>query len=160
MDRVIVFLIALFALSACVAPDYDEGAAAYGRHDYKTALAELRPLADKGDARAQSILGRMYAIGRGVPQDDAEAVKWYRSAAGKGDAQAQRALGLMHVEGRGMAQDDAEAVKWFRKAAGQRLAAAQGDQRAAEHRDILASYMTQADIIKAQRSAHGWQSKK
>ena len=37
----------------------------------------------------------MYANGRGVEQDDAEAVKWYRLAAEQGDADAQANLGTM-----------------------------------------------------------------
>ncbi len=54
----------------------DEAAAAYQRGDYATAIRELRPLADQGNAGAQYNLGNMYENGRGVPQDDAEAVKW------------------------------------------------------------------------------------
>jgi TPR repeat protein len=48
---------------------------------YATALQHLRPLADQGDARAQFILGAMYAEGQGVPQNFADPVKWYRLAA-------------------------------------------------------------------------------
>ena len=36
----------------------------------------------------------MYASGEGVPEDDKEAVKWYRLAAEQGYAQAQYNLGL------------------------------------------------------------------
>jgi uncharacterized protein len=36
---------------------------------------------------AQYNLGVMYAIGQGVPEDDAEAVKWYRKAAEQGHAE-------------------------------------------------------------------------
>ena len=46
-----------------------------------TELAQLRALAEQGDAVAQNNLGLMYANGRGVPEDDAEAVRWYRLAA-------------------------------------------------------------------------------
>ena len=44
-------------------------------------LDEVRALAEQGDADAQFNLGIMYANGRGVPQDDAEVVRWYRLAA-------------------------------------------------------------------------------
>ena len=60
----------------------------------------------------------------GVPQDDAEAVKWYSKAAEQGDATAQYNLGLMYNSGKGVPRDDAEALNWWRKAAGQGLAAA------------------------------------
>ena len=39
-----------------------------------TPLKEWRPLAEKGDARAQYHLGLMYENGEGVPQDDEKAV--------------------------------------------------------------------------------------
>ena len=42
----------------------------------------------------------MYARGQGVPQDYAEAVKWYRLAADQGDARAQNNLGVMYANGR------------------------------------------------------------
>ena len=45
--------------------------------------------ADQGHAIAQYNLGWMYANGEGVPEDDAEAVRWYRLAADQGHADAQ-----------------------------------------------------------------------
>jgi TPR repeat protein len=44
-------------------------------------LEEMRALAEQGDANAQYNLGVSYANGLGVPEDDAEAVRWYRLAA-------------------------------------------------------------------------------
>ena len=69
----------------------------------------------------------MYDKGQGVPQDYAEAVKWYRKAADQGNAPAQSNLGLMYDKGQGVPQDYAEAVKWFRKAAEQGDAPAQSN---------------------------------
>ncbi len=60
---------------------WDEAVAAYRRGDYATALREWRPLAKQGNAKAQNNLGVMYYNGQGVPQDYAEAVKWWRKAA-------------------------------------------------------------------------------
>ena len=59
-----------------------------------------------------------------MPQDDAEAVRWYRLAAEQGDANAQYNLGVRYGAGEGVPPDDAEAVRWFR------LAAEQGDATA------------------------------
>ena len=59
---------------------------------------------------AQISLGIMYANGQGVPQDYAEAVKWFRLAADQGDATAQFNLGIMYAKGQGVPQDYAEAV--------------------------------------------------
>ncbi len=45
-----------------------------------------RLAADQGDADAQFNLGIMYENGRRVPQDETEAVRWYRLAADQGFA--------------------------------------------------------------------------
>ena len=81
----------------------------------------------QGYVKAQYNLGFMYANGRGVPENDAEAVKWYRKAADQGYAKAQYNLGLMYDNGRGVSKNDAEAVKWYKKAAEQGYADAQSD---------------------------------
>ena len=99
--------------------------AAYGRGDYATALRLIRPLADQGNALAQFLLGLMYVEGRGVPQNDAEAVKWFRLAADQGSASARNNLGVAYWNGLGVPRDYAEAVKWFRLAADQGNADAQ-----------------------------------
>jgi hypothetical protein len=91
--RRFVLTVSLCAVASCTAYD------AYQREeDYATAFRELKPLADQGDARAQTKLGIMYDHGKGVAQDDAEAVKWYRRAADQGDALAQTILGAILSE--------------------------------------------------------------
>ena len=77
---------------------------------------ETLQAAERGDAQAQFNLGAMYAKGRGVSQDYAEAVRWFRQSAEQGDAQAQFSLGAMYAEGRGVRQDRALAQEWFGKA--------------------------------------------
>jgi hypothetical protein len=67
----------------------------------------------------------MYGNGKGVPEDDKEAVKWYRLAAEQGHLSAQHKLGLMYDNGEGLPEDDKAAVKWYRLAADQGLAEAQ-----------------------------------
>ena len=57
--------------------DFDDGLAAYKRGDYATAFLEFLPYAKQGYAHAQHSLGQMYFNGDGVPQNDAEAVKWF-----------------------------------------------------------------------------------
>jgi len=79
----------------------------------------LRVRAEAGDAGAQFNLGLRYAVGAGVPEDLAEAVRWYRLAADQGDASAHYNLGLRYENGQGVPQDDAEAVRWYRLAADQ-----------------------------------------
>ena len=91
---------------------------------YDADMAHLRLLAEQGDSTAQSMLGVFYASGEGVPQSDAEALKWLRLAADQGDATAQGFLASMYARGQGVPQNDGEAVKWYR------LAADQGDANA------------------------------
>ena len=55
-------------------------------------------LAQRGDARAQAILGFMYANGRGVPQSYDTAVDWYVRSAEQGDPTGQYLLGLMYED--------------------------------------------------------------
>ena len=81
MKRLVLTTAILIGLAAPAGAGFDEGLAAYGRGDYETALREWRPLAEQGLAVAQFNLGLMYDEGQGVPQDYAEAVKWYRKAA-------------------------------------------------------------------------------
>ncbi len=80
----IALLPALLMVLPAAAQDFQKGSAAYKRGDYATAYQELRPLAERGNARAQNSLGLMYRYGRGVRQDYGEAAKWYRKAAERG----------------------------------------------------------------------------
>ena len=102
--------ILLLTFSVSIADDFDEGLSAYHKGDYQTAMKIWKPLAEQGDASAQSNLGLMYDLGEGVPQDDKQAVKWYRLAAEQGDAEAQFNLGVMYYSGYGVPKDDKEAV--------------------------------------------------
>ena len=130
--------------------DWDDGAAAYKRGDYATALKELRPLAEQGDAKAQFGLGFMYAEGQGVPEISAEAVKWWRKAAEQGHADAQFNLGNIYGRGEGVPVNNIKAYMWFS------LAKAQGDKEAAENLDIVKKRMIPAQIAKAQELATEW----
>ena len=46
--------------------------------------------AEQNFVAAQSILGRYYETGTGVPKDETEAVKWYRLAAERGEEDAKK----------------------------------------------------------------------
>lgn len=79
----------------------EDCAAAYDRRDYAAAVQPCRPLAEKGDARAQLSLGGMYYNGQGVRQDYAEAAEWTRKAAEQGYAPAQADLAVLYWNGQG-----------------------------------------------------------
>jgi TPR repeat protein len=106
---------------------FDEASAAFARGDYPAALSLFRPLAERGDARAQVNIAAMYFNGLGVRQDFAEAMRWFRRAADLGDATAQNNLGLIYFNGLGLAKDHGEAMRWFRLAAGQGHAGGQNN---------------------------------
>ena len=75
---------------------FNRGLQAYNRKDYATALREWRPLAEQGDASVQAWLGWMYSRGEGVPEDKAEAMRWYQKAAAQGNALAKSNLQTMY----------------------------------------------------------------
>ena len=97
----------------------------------------------------RTTLGWMYAEGRGVPQDDAEAARCYRLAADQGHATGQYNLGVMYVNGRGVPQDYVEAHMWYNLAAAQ----SSGEDRdgRVKARDALAEEMTSEQLAEAQR---------
>ena len=82
-------------------------------------FATVKPLAEKGDAKAQYRLGECYYYGDGISRDFKQAEYWYRKAADNGYARAQVRLGGCYHEGRGVAKDDKQSVYWYRKAAEQ-----------------------------------------
>jgi TPR repeat protein len=62
--------------------------------DQATSVDSIRERAAQGEAAAQTILGAMYHEGQSVPQNYAEAFKWYRRAAAQGKAAAQFNVGF------------------------------------------------------------------
>ena len=89
-------------------------AGAYERKDFAAAIAVWRPLAEAGNAEAQTLLGAMYWSGEGVPRDHREAAKWYLRAAEKGYARAQNDIGFMYGFGEGVPpKDNVQAYKWL-----------------------------------------------
>ncbi len=132
VKRVCVFaLLAFFAVSL-------------GAQQPVPEIEEVMEQAEQGSAAAQFNLGVLYYNGQGVPQDYAEAVKWFRMSAENGHADAQFILGWLCDEDRGQSQqhilntmhnarglarvvqqDDAEALKWYHMAAKQGHALAQ-----------------------------------
>jgi len=118
----------------------------------------VRFLADQGDASAQNDLGGMYANGRGVRRNYAEALKWWRRAAEQGLASAQFSLGLMYEKGNGVAQDFVEAHKWYLIAASRfPIADPVNSAIASEFGKSLAARMAPEPIAEAQRRAREWQ---
>ncbi len=163
---------------------------AFDAGDYATASRELKLLSKQGDALAQYNFGLMHDNGKGVPEDDTEAAKWYLRAAEQGVVDAQFNLGNMYSKGEGVSKDDAEAVKWYRRAAEQgfakaqnnlgtlydkgegvpednvlayhwyNLAAAQGDEKSKGNKAKIRDKMTAEQIAEAQKLSREFKAKK
>ena len=160
LARCVLFAVALgFAAASAQAGPWEDAQSAYEQGDYATALQLLRPLADQGHADAQLSLGTIYQHGWGVPQDEAEAVKWYHLAADQGLAGAQEILGLMYYRGRGVPQDFVQAHMWLNLAASRLPPAFFIRDSSAKTRDELAARMTPEQIAEAQRLAREWKPK-
>ena len=87
----------------------------------------------------------MYAKGKGVPEDDREAVKWSRKAAEQGGASAQNNLSVMYQNGEGVPKDYVKAYAWWN------LAAAQGHKDAIKAKASLRKDMTTEQVAEAQK---------
>jgi TPR repeat protein len=98
--------------------------------------------------------GVLYLKGHGVPQDNVEANRWFRSAAEQGDAEGQLRLALAFWFGIGVAQDYVQALMWSA------LAAAQSNEEARIVQAAISKKMTPAQIDTAQRLALQWKPKK
>jgi TPR repeat protein len=85
----------------------------------KDKATQLQEKALQGDAQAAFELGEMHASGVGLPQNNSEAVRWYRIAAEKGNIKAQSLIGTAYHRGMGLAVDDVQATQWLNKAADQ-----------------------------------------
>lgn len=115
------FLAVSLLTALSVAADLDSAKRAYHKGDFPTALKEFTTLAEQGNWEAQLILGKMYMLGQGVPQDSGLAMKWLKPAAEHGDSEAQFLLGSLLFLPK---KDIGEGIKWLR------LSAEQGDQDA------------------------------
>ena len=112
-------VVAVLIAGAAVAGPLEDADAANDRGDYATALSLYRPLAEQGNADAQTSLGDLYAGGAGVVQDYAEAVKWYRKSAEQGDARGQFFLGGMYEDGAGAPRKPRSGVRVVQPCGGQ-----------------------------------------
>jgi TPR repeat protein len=149
-----VALLALVAIAPAAAGTFQNGMAALARDDYVSAGRAFWPLAQAGDARAQAILGYMFANGRGVPQNYIEAAGWYRRASEQGNPTAQYMLGLMYDKGQGVPQDYVEAYKWLDLAVGRASGRARQDW--VRIRDAVASKLSLVQLTEGQRRALEW----
>ncbi len=110
----------VLALAPPARADVAAGWAAYLSGDYVTAVSELEPEAEAGNAEAQFYIGTLREHGAGVPKDYGATLEWYRLAAEQGHVGAQFAIGLLYHDGAGggaIARDPVQAATWLTSAA-------------------------------------------
>jgi TPR repeat protein/transglutaminase-like putative cysteine protease len=100
-----------------ISPDFNLGVKAVDNKNYELALTWLKPLAEKGHAKAQAYLGYMYQYAYGVARDYREAARWYLLAAEQGDTYSQLNLAEIYEKGWGLTRDDKVAAQWYARAA-------------------------------------------
>ena len=151
---VVAVVLAITATSVARADGVAAGSRAFAGGDYSRAARLLLPLAERGNSRAQAMVGFMYATGQGLPQAYDTACYWYRLSAEQGDTTAQYLLGLAYDKGQGVLQDEVAAYKWLN------LAAAHAPKRTRENfarlRNAVASKMTRGQIAAAQWYSLRW----
>ena len=158
MRRVFLGIAFFVLLGAQSQPGFQDGLLAYHRGDHAVAMEIWRPLAERGDASAQYMVGYLYARGEGVVSNSRTAAKWYHRAADQGDPDAQLNLGLMYVNGAGVKKSYVTAYKWFALAY---LTYPPGEYRenAFRNRENVATLMSTEQIDKAQRRVRRWKPK-
>jgi TPR repeat protein/putative methionine-R-sulfoxide reductase with GAF domain len=113
-------------------------------------LEGIRKLAEQGDPAAQFSMGARYTTGEDVPQDYAEATRWFAMAAEQGHVVSQATLGAYYWAGRGVPQDLVKAYFWSV------LAQAGGDEASKYRVSVLASRMTHTQVTTAEQQANDW----
>ena len=118
--RKLLLMALLFAAPAFAVSDnverLDRAVIAYDAGRFRAARADFQALADQGSAIAETMLGTMYAEGRGAQPDAATAAVYFYRAANRGYAPAQLALADAYARGRGTYVDVPEAYMWARLA--------------------------------------------
>lgn len=126
---------------------YEDGLAAYGKGDYKTAHRLWRPLGLPPSHE------QAWAAWRS--SDFVTAYSMYHLLAEQGDAHAQEGLGMMYYHGLGVPQDYALAHMWFNLSVSANWPYTTADVLLR----VVTRQMTPDQIAEAQRLARGWRPK-
>lgn len=124
-----------------------------GRHAQAAQL--LVPLANSGNSLAQYRLGMMYYNGQGVPEDEKQAIYWWKKAAAQGYVEAMFQLGSAYLFGSQTAKfvpdPDREAATWYFQAA------SAGHAEAQYHLGLL--FLAGKGVIDNRQEAARWMRK-
>lgn len=88
----------------------------YNSGKYTKAMDLSKKLSEYGFSEYASNVAVMYAKGRGVQTNPAQAAAWYKKAAELGNAKSQNLLGTFYMQGKYVEQDYKKGARWFEKA--------------------------------------------
>jgi hypothetical protein len=149
LGAALVALASVAVAQPAVEGELNRAKAALQLEKYDEAAARFGKLAQAGHPAAQFYMGRLTAMGLGVPQDMPKAAEWYRLSAKQGYVDAEAVLGLHYMEGLGVTKSFAEAARWST------LAADQGHGGAAYN--LAKMYSTGGEGLRADRAeAEKW----
>ena len=97
--------------------DFYDGQDAYRADDYDRAFETWKPLAERGNLRAQYWLAQLFYFGQGVEKDDKVAARWYEIAARRGHLVAMFKLANLYARGDGVAYSENKVIRWYTEAA-------------------------------------------
>ncbi len=151
------FIFALsFTLShAALADPLSDAIKAIDAGQPKQAAQLLTPLAAAGNSTAQFRLGMLHYMGQGVPEDERQAVFYWKKAASQGSADAMFHLGSAYLFGnqaaRTVPDPDREAATWYFQAA------SAGHADAQYHLGLL--FLAGKGVIDSRTEAARWMRK-
>lgn len=185
MKKTFVWILLFLGVSSTAFADLKQGALAYSKRDYAAAVKEIKPLAEKGNAAAQYLLGSALTNAKPPVLDLVEAEVWLRKSADQGNIAAMRGLGHLNMLYK-KPEDAAQAVQWYRLAADRGdadaqhmlggmyisgtgieknptqgymwllLASERGQLLATVMLDVMHDRFTEQEVVEARRKARDW----
>ena len=147
---VMLAVVLSLGLAGAARAELGDGAVTDRLDEKAEAFRTWLPQALRGDSLAQFKLGAAFSTGRAEIEDFAEAARWFHKAARQGNPRAQNGLAILYAKGLGVRRNYLEAYVWWDLAA-ERFEHGLRREQAIELRDIMAAFMTPAQIEEAKR---------
>lgn len=152
---VLLFAVVLIAGAAHAGDPLGDALRAMEAGRHAQAAQMLLPLANSGNTLAQYRLGMLHYQGDGVPEDEKQAVFWWKKAASQGHVESMFQLGSAYLFGvqaaRTVADPDREAASWYFQAA------SAGHAEAQYHLGLL--FLAGKGVIESHTEAIRWMKK-
>lgn len=105
---------------------YDEGLSLNNAEEFKNALPLLLESSELGHEKAMCVLGSMYLLGQGTPENGREAIRWLEKSKELGYEESISLLGMAYATGKAGVKIDIEKAREYLA-----YAADQGDEKSA-----------------------------